>query len=108
MFVMLELTLDTLKKYLRIDGNDDDEILNLLVEASKEYLTGAGVPESNSALYRLAIMMHVTLNYENRNPAIKIESINCALLSIILQIKEWGKPEDEVSSDTDVSGETEV
>ncbi|CAI6023410.1 hypothetical protein PAECIP112173_00342 [Paenibacillus sp. JJ-100] len=86
---MLVLPLETLKKYLRIDGSEDDDILTLLIEASKEFLTGAGVPESNTALYRLAVMMHVALNYENRNPAIKIESINFALQSIILQIKDW-------------------
>ena len=93
---MLELTLETLKKYLRVDGSEDDEILTLLIDASKEYLTGSGVRESNTALYKLAVMMHVALNYENRNPAIKIESINFALQSIILQIKDWGVT-DEIS-----------
>ncbi|WP_413373304.1 head-tail connector protein [Paenibacillus taichungensis] len=98
---MLELPLETLKKYLRIDGSEDDDILALLIEVSKEYLAGAGVPESNTALYRLAVMMHVALNYENRNPAIKIESINFALQSIILQTKEWGV-RDELSSSEDI------
>ncbi|WP_339273632.1 head-tail connector protein [Paenibacillus sp. FSL W8-0426] len=90
---MLELSLDELKKYLRIDGSEDDDILALLVEASKEFMAGAGVKEANTALYKLAVMMHVALNYENRNPAIKIESINYALQSIILQIKDWGEAE---------------
>lgn len=93
---MLELPLETLKKYLRVDGSEDDEILTLLIDASKEYLKGSGVSESNTALYKLAVMMHVALNYENRNPAIKIESINFALQSIILQIKDWGVT-DEIS-----------
>ncbi|PWW37394.1 MULTISPECIES: head-tail connector protein [Paenibacillus] len=104
---MVELSLETLKKYLRIDGSEDDEILTLLVDVAKEYLNGAGVLESDKALYRLAIMMHVALNYENRNPAIKIESINFSLQSIILQLKEWGNPI-EIPSGEDFPGETEI
>ena len=34
-----ELTLDTIKQYLRIDGNDDDMILNMLLDSSIQYCT---------------------------------------------------------------------
>lgn len=84
-------TIDELKTYLRIDGSEDDQILALLMDAAKEYLTNAGVPpppaESPSKLYDLAVMLHVSLNYENRDPAQKIERFNFALESIILQLK---------------------
>lgn len=82
-------TLDELKTYLRIDGSEDDGILALLIDSAKEYLTNAGVPEPEepSSLYKLAVMLHVALNYENRDPAQKIERFNYALQSIILQLK---------------------
>ena len=34
-----ELTLDTIKQYLRIDGNDDDILLNAFLSASIQYCT---------------------------------------------------------------------
>lgn len=34
-----ELTLDTIKRYLRIDGNDDDMILNMLLDSAIQYCT---------------------------------------------------------------------
>lgn len=84
-------TLDELKTYLRIDGSEDDGILALLMDAAKEYLTNAGVPEPSaeapSKLYNLAVMLYVALHYENRDPAQKIERFSYALESIILQLK---------------------
>lgn len=81
--------LHELKTYLRIDGSEDDKILALLIDAAKEYLKGAGVeePKEKSDLYKLAVMLHVALNYENRDPAQKIDRFNFALESIILQLK---------------------
>ncbi|SDD27122.1 uncharacterized phage protein (possible DNA packaging) [Paenibacillus sp. UNCCL117] len=84
----MELSLENeLKPYLRIDGSEDDSVLALLVDAAKEYLTDAGVPESNAAKYKLAVMLLVALNYENRNPAMKIDKLSFSLESIILQLK---------------------
>ena len=34
-----ELTLDVIKQYLRIDGNDDDILLNAFLSASIQYCT---------------------------------------------------------------------
>lgn len=34
-----ELTLDIIKQYLRIDGNDDDILLNMLLASSIQYCT---------------------------------------------------------------------
>ncbi|MCP1355464.1 head-tail connector protein [Aneurinibacillus migulanus] len=81
--------LDGLKTYLRIDGSEDDVVLTLLIDAAKEYLSNAGVPESESKLYKIAIMLYVALHYENRDPSMKIEKFNFALESIILQLKSY-------------------
>ncbi|MEC0248893.1 head-tail connector protein [Paenibacillus chitinolyticus] len=83
----MELTLDELKKYLRIDGSEDDDILAFLVLAAKEYLLNAGIPESNQARYKLAVMVYVALYYENRDPSMKIDKLNVTLESLILQLK---------------------
>jgi uncharacterized phage protein (predicted DNA packaging) len=83
----LDLTLDELKNYLRIDGDEDDGLLGLLIDGAKEYLTHAGVRESNQALYKLAMMLYVALHYENRDPGVKIDRFNCALEGVILQLR---------------------
>lgn len=84
-------TLIEVKTYLRIDGGEDDDILALLMDAAKEYLSDAGVPEpiTPSKRYDLAIMLFVSLHYENRDPSLKLDKLNFALESIILQLKEW-------------------
>jgi uncharacterized phage protein (predicted DNA packaging) len=89
---MLDLTLGELKNYLRIDGSEDDGILTLLMSAAKEYLADAGVPETDKANYKLAVMLYVALHYENRDPSIKIEKLNYSLQSIILQLKDYTTP----------------
>lgn len=85
----MSVSLEELKNYLRIDGSEDDEVLALLVDAAEEYLADAGVPEEakEKAKYKLAVMLLVALNYENRNPAMKIDKLSFGLESIILQLK---------------------
>lgn len=82
-------TLTELKTYLRIDGSEDDDILALLLAAATEYLSDAGVPveSETKAKYKLAVMLLVALNYENRNPAAGIEKMSLSLESVILQLK---------------------
>jgi uncharacterized phage protein (predicted DNA packaging) len=89
----MNLSLDELKNYLRIDGSEDDALLTLLVDSAKEYLQNAGVPESDSAQYKLAVMLYVALHYENRDPSAKMEKMNFAFESIILQLKDYGGTE---------------
>ncbi|MBH8605994.1 head-tail connector protein [Thermoactinomyces sp. CICC 10521] len=86
---MLTLTLDELKNYLRIDGSEDDSFLTLLIDSAKEYLTNAGVPESDSNLYKLAVMLYIAMQYENRDPSARMDGFNFALQSIILQLKDY-------------------
>jgi len=80
---------EEIKTYLRIDGSEDDTVLALLIDAAKEYLLGAGVPEevNETAKYKLAVLLLVALNYENRNPAAGIEKLSFSLESVILQLK---------------------
>ncbi len=61
--------LEELKVFLRIDGNEEDNILSSFLTSAKQYLLNAGVKEDEeNSLYRLAINMLVCGWYENRNP----------------------------------------
>lgn len=88
---MAETTLlGHVKEYLRIDGEQDDNMLVLLLDSSKEYLTNAGVSEQQSDLYKLAITMLVTHWYENRLHEADTrtkKTISLGLQTIILQLK---------------------
>lgn len=86
------VTLDEVKKYLRIDGDEDDGILALLISGAEEYLQDAGVPGTvkESARYNLAVMLYVAMYYENRDPGEPVEKFNFALESLILQLRAGG------------------
>jgi len=75
--------LEQVKRYLRIDGGEDDDVLALLINDAKGYLADAGVleiaepdssedPERAERIrryldsYKLAIMQYVAAKYENR------------------------------------------
>ena len=79
------------KEYLRIDGDQDDEMLGLLLNSAKEYMTNAGVEEQETDLYKLGIMMLVTHWYENREQVSGTipHTLSMGLQSIILQLKSW-------------------
>lgn len=84
--------LEQVKSYLRVDGKRDDEMLEFLIDAAKEYLSNAGVKEEHhekSNQYKLAVIMLVTHWYENREQVVGTVSsaISLGLQSIILQLK---------------------
>lgn len=81
--------LDVIKNYLRIDGSEDDEVLALLMDAAEEDLKDSGVPDSKKqdSRYSLAVMLFVSLHYENRDPSMKIEKMNTAYQNLILKLK---------------------
>lgn len=80
------------KEYLRVSGDHDDNMLGLLIDSAKEYLSNAGVPDDveEDKLYKLAITMLVTHWYENREQDIDgrtSRTIELGLQTIILQLK---------------------
>lgn len=80
---------ELVKTYLRIDGSEDDAILALLIAGAKETLTDAGVSreKEETAKYKTAVLLLVALNYENRNPALKMDKLSYSLEMLILQLK---------------------
>ena len=71
------MTVADFKNYARIDYDDDDELIETLIEASKCYVqesTGKNYDENNS-LYVLLIKILTLHFYENRQ-AISSNSVN--------------------------------
>ena len=59
--------LETVKNYLRIDGDDDDEMLKLFITDAKEYITAAvGVFPEKSATAKVILLAYVQNRYDNR------------------------------------------
>lgn len=81
--------LNLVKKYLKIDGSEDDDVLALLVGAAEEYLANAGVqkpkPDEESKLYNLAVCLRV--HQERARDDKEVERVKNSLTSIILQLK---------------------
>lgn len=62
-----KLELENLKKYPRIEDDDDDETVKSLQRAAEEYLTNAGIKiDYEKELYCLAVKLLVTHWYDNR------------------------------------------
>ena len=62
------MELSIIKQYLKVDFDDDNELILSMQKAAEAYMENAGVTCSyESDLYRLAILLLVTNWYENRN-----------------------------------------
>lgn len=90
------MLLDDVKDYLRVDTNIDDEHIQMLIDAAKEYLLNAGIEnKSDSYLYNLAVSMLVVNWYDNRCPVGQTtEKMKYSLNAIIQQLK-WVGDENE-------------
>ena len=68
---MATVSLETVKAYARIDGDEEDALLENLTNAAEEYLTNAGIDPGLSApaLYQLAVCWIVLHWYDQRNIA---------------------------------------
>lgn len=83
------MLLDDVKGYLRIDFEDEDELITLLIESAKSYIlnaTGIVFDELNQ-LHKLCLMILVTHWYENREAVGKTEKLSFSLSSILTQIE---------------------
>ena len=61
--------LETAKGFLRVDFDDDDDLINLLIEVATEYITAAvgSCDYEESARVRLLAMVIITELYETRS-----------------------------------------
>lgn len=85
---VFELEINEIKKYLRIEYDDEDEIINILKESAIEYLIRAGCKLNTSdKLSFLAISMLVSHWYDNRGVIGDDKLLPMGLRTIILQLK---------------------
>ena len=68
---MATVSLEAAKAYARIDGDEEDALLESLIDAAEEYLTNAGIDPGLAppSLYQLAVCGIVLHWYEQRNIA---------------------------------------
>lgn len=81
--------LEKAKKYLRIDGDAEDDLILHFIAAAKEYITNAtGLKfPNNLARAELAVMSFVTHWYENRQISGTTSNLDGLLTTMVNQLK---------------------
>lgn len=86
----MDIDLAAVKSYCRIDGDTEDELLLTLMEAAKDYLDGAGVPEpeADNPMYALAVKAMVLELYDHRGQTESAQlSAIPGMSNLIVQLK---------------------
>ena len=76
--------------FMRVDGNEDDELIGRLMGAARSYLSGAGIeaPESGDrSQYDLAVHSLTLHYYDHRDAVGEEQSFPTGLRPIINQLK---------------------
>lgn len=90
-----EISVDTIKDTLRIDGNDDDTLIKGYIDTAKEYVANAVIdapasePLTSSRKYRLAVIILVQFWYSNRATDMKQTPYQVRSLIQQLRGKFW-------------------
>lgn len=84
------MNLTLVKNFLRIDMDEDDEYLNLLIEAAKEYIIDAiGVCDEEKPRVKLLMLNIIASLYETRQFTIEKanEKVQYTLKSMLMQLQ---------------------
>jgi len=93
------MTVELVKSFLRVDYNDDDELINLMISAAQEYVTDA-LGECNEEIARVRLLELVIISemYEKRSMTVSTDNMNTkvqyTIRSIINQL-QLGDDENE-------------
>lgn len=92
---MNELTLDLVKSFLRVDYDDENDYIDLLISAAREYVTDAlGQCDETVARVRLIELVIISEMYEKRTLTFNSDSTNTkaqyTIRSIINQLQFEG------------------
>lgn len=81
--------LDDVKLYLRVDGQDEDSVIQGLIEAAKQYIqTGTGVTFTDTdARHVLTLKMIVAHWYDNRGLVGSTAELPFTVTAQLLQIE---------------------
>ena len=82
-----KVLIEEIKLYLRLDHDDEDDLLEGLLSSAAIYLKNAGCTVTEGELYNLAIKILVSHWYENRELTGKADKIAYSLDNIITQLK---------------------
>ncbi|WP_201791563.1 head-tail connector protein, partial [Aeromicrobium sp. PE09-221] len=85
----LVLTLEEAKKYLRVDGDEDDDLIASFIEAAEIYIKNATSKnvDLRSELAKLAARILIAHWHENREAVGKAEQLAFSLQSILIQLQ---------------------
>ncbi|AJG58939.1 DNA-packaging protein [Bacillus thuringiensis serovar pingluonsis] len=83
------LTLEEAKKYLRVDGDEEDDLITSFVIAAEMYIKNATSKNVNlkSELAKLAARILIAHWHENREAVGKAEQLAFSLQSILVQLQ---------------------
>lgn len=86
------MTIETVKDYLRVDGDDDDGLISLMMETAKEYIVSAvGEYDEEDKTANLLFCAIVQNLYDNRelmqSDIQQRKAIEYTFKSIILQLQ---------------------
>ncbi|MFV1456976.1 head-tail connector protein [Bacillus mycoides] len=83
------LTLEEAKKYLRVDGDEEDDLITSFIEAAEIYIKNATSKnvDLKSELAKLAARILISHWYENREAVGKAEQLAFSLQSILVQLQ---------------------
>ncbi len=81
--------LDACKLYMRIDGTEEDTLIEALYCAAQEYLSGAGIRRTgdNASRYDLAVNSLTLFYYDHRDAVGSEACLPVGLRPIITQLK---------------------
>ena len=93
------MTLNEVKNWLKVDFDDDDDFITLLIAAAQEYVTDAlGKCDENIARVRLLMLVIISEMYEKRALTVNSDSTNTkvqyTIRSIINQLQNTEDDED--------------
>ena len=81
------MTLAEMKSYLKVDFNDDDNFITLLMDVAREYITDA-IGECDETIARVQLLMRVIVGelYEKRSMTFDMNSTNQKVQYVIRSI----------------------
>ena len=98
-----EAALAAVKRYMRVEGTEEDAVISALYVAAVLYLQNAGIepPDSPNGLYNLALWSLTLYYYDHRDDVGSETSFPVGLRPVITQLKliPKGVPAGEATSD---------
>lgn len=84
-----DTALAAVKQYMRVDTDDDDDVISALHQAAVQYLTAAGItePDDDAELYWLCVWGLTLHYYDHRDDTGSESPFPLGLRPIITQLK---------------------